>query len=218
VLDSLAATGLPVIEDAAQALDAAGVGSRGKMTTYSFFPSKNLGAAGDAGLVTTSDDALADRLRLLRTHGSRPKYVHQLIGGNFRLDALQAALLAAKLPHLEGWNAKRRSNMTYYREHLGKTPLALPSDAPGHVWHHFVVRAPRRDELKAHLAARGVESEVYYPLPLHLQPCFAPLGGKEGALPHAELASKEALALPVHPDLTAEQLDHVVKSVREFYA
>jgi dTDP-4-amino-4,6-dideoxygalactose transaminase len=217
-LAPLLASGVPVIEDAAQALDVPGVGTQSRAATLSFFPSKNLGAAGDAGMVLTRDDAFADQLRLLRAHGSRPKYVHHVVGGNFRLDTLQAAILRAKLPWLDGWNAARRANAARYRELLGATPLVLPPDAPGHVWHHFVVRAPERDRLRAHLGERDIESEVYYPRPLHLQPCFAALGGREGALPEAERAAREVLALPVHPQLTPPQLEHVAQSVREFYA
>ncbi len=213
----LQATGLPIIEDAAQALDAARVGKLGKLTTLSFFPSKNLGAAGDAGMVVTDDPALADKIRLLRAHGSRPKYVHATIGGNFRLDTLQAAILRAKLPFLTAWNQRRRANMLRYRELLKDTPLALPDDVEGNVWHHFVVRAPNRDALRKHLAEREIETEIYYPLPLHLQPCFAHLGGQEGDLPEAELASKTVLALPIHPELSEAQLAHVAGAVEEFY-
>jgi dTDP-4-amino-4,6-dideoxygalactose transaminase len=214
----LKATGIAVVEDAAQALDAGQVGKLGRMATLSFFPSKNLGAAGDAGMVTTDDDALADRVRLLRAHGSRPKYVHSQIGGNFRIDTLQAAILRAKLPFLTGWNQQRRANMTVYRELLQRTPLALPADTPGHVWHHFVVRAPNRDQLRKHLISKEIETEVYYPRPLHLQPCFEHLGGQVGDLPHAEQAAGEVLALPVHPDLDPEQLEHVAAEIRAFYA
>ena len=217
-LDSLVATGVPVVEDAAQALDAPGVGKIGRLATLSFFPSKNLGAAGDAGMVLTDDATLADRLRLVRAHGSRPKYVHHVVGANFRIDTLQAAILRAKLPFLDGWNAQRRTNMQAYRTLLEGTPLELPADAPGHVWHHFVVRAPRRDELRKHLQSREIETEVYYPLALHLQPCFANLGGKKGDLPHAERMTDEVLALPVHPDLSLAQLEHVARAVKEFYA
>jgi dTDP-4-amino-4,6-dideoxygalactose transaminase len=216
-LTRLAAAGLPLVEDAAQALGCPGLGKLSRAATLSFFPSKNLGAAGDAGMVLTDDAALADRMRLLRAHGARPKYLHHMVGANFRLDALQAAILRAKRPHLVDWNRRRRHNVARYRELLAGTPLGLPDDAEGHVWHHFVVRAPAREELKQHLAAREVETEVYYPIPLHLQPCFADLGGKEGDFPEAERAAREVLALPVHPDLTDAQLEHVAASVRAFY-
>ena len=210
-----AALGLPIVEDAAQAVGMPRLGQLGNLVTLSFFPSKNLGAAGDAGMVLTNDDALADRVRLYRTHGSRPKYIHHVVGANLRLDTLQAAILRVKRPYLAGWNAKRRSNALRYHELLAATPLVLPDDVAGHVWHHFVVRAPDRDRLRSYLADRGIETEVYYPCPLHLQPCFP--GGKEGALPEAERAAREVLALPVHPDLRDEQLDHVAASIRAFY-
>jgi dTDP-4-amino-4,6-dideoxygalactose transaminase len=207
--------GLPIVEDAAQALGCPGLGRVGRLVTLSFFPSKNLGAAGDAGMVLTADAELADRVRLLRAHGSRPKYVHHVVGGNFRLDTLQAAILRAKRPFLVEWNARRRRHAARYRELLSKTPLILPEDAPGHVWHHFVVRAPKRDELRAHLQTREIESEVYYPRPLHLQPCFS--GYREGDLPEAERACREVLALPIHPQLDDAQLEHVAAAVEEFY-
>jgi dTDP-4-amino-4,6-dideoxygalactose transaminase len=206
---------LPVIEDAAQAVGAPGLGRRGNLVTLSFFPSKNLGAAGDAGMVLVDDDALADRVRLYRLHGARPKYVHHVVGANLRIDTIQAAILRVKRPHLAAWHAKRRANARAYHQLLASTPLVLPADAPGHVWHHFVVRAPRRDELRAYLRTREIETEVYYPTPLHLQPCFP--GGREGELPEAERAAREVLALPVHPDLVPAQLEFVAESVRAFY-
>jgi dTDP-4-amino-4,6-dideoxygalactose transaminase len=214
----LRAAGLPIVEDAAQALGAAGVGEVGVATTLSFFPSKNLGAAGDGGMVLTDDAALAERVRLMRTHGSRPKYVHGVVGGNFRLDTIQAAVLLAKLPFLDGWQRRRAANARRYREGLAGTPLGLPEEVPGHVWHHYVVRAPRRDELRVHLRERGIETEVYYPLAMHLQPCFRDLGGREGDLPEAERATREVLALPVHPDLSAAQIDHVIDVICAFFA
>jgi dTDP-4-amino-4,6-dideoxygalactose transaminase len=214
-LAPLAATGLPIVEDAAQAVGAPGLGQLGKLVTLSFFPSKNLGAAGDAGMVLGNDAELVDRVRLYRTHGARPKYIHHVVGANLRMDTLQAAILRVKRPHLAAWTAKRRHHAALYRQLLAGTPLVLPEDAPGHVWHHFVVRAPRRDELRAFLREREIETEVYYPLPLHLQPCFP--GGREGDLPDAERAAREVLALPVHPDLDDAQLEHVAKSVRAFY-
>lgn len=212
---ALEAAGVPVLEDAAQAVGAPGLGRGKNLVTLSFFPSKNLGAAGDAGMVLGNDDALIDRVRLYRTHGSRPKYVHHVVGANLRMDTLQAAILRVKRPHLAAWNAQRRANALRYHALLAGTPLVLPADVPGHVWHHFVVRAPRRDELRAYLREREIETEVYYPLPLHLQPCFP--GGKEGDLPEAERASREVLALPVHPDLTDDQLAFVAEAVRGFY-
>jgi dTDP-4-amino-4,6-dideoxygalactose transaminase len=214
-MDALVPSNIPIIEDAAQAVGAPGLGRLGKLVTLSFFPSKNLGAAGDAGMVLSSDDALADRVRLYRTHGARPKYMHHVVGANLRIDTLQAAILRVKRPCLAEWHAKRRANALRYHELLAGTPLVLPDDVPGHVWHHFVVRAPRRDELRAHLKAREIETEVYYPTPLHLQPCFP--GGKLGDLPHAELAANEVLALPVHPDLDQAQLEFVAQTVRAFY-
>ena len=210
---------VPIVEDAAQSIGAVPV--RGAVACLSFFPSKNLGAFGDAGGVVTDDDALADRLKLLRTHGGRPKYVHHAIGGNFRLDALQAAVLRVKLPHLADWTAARRRNADRYRDLFGaaRVPaeLRLPDDAPGHIYNQFVVRAPRRDALRAHLGKQGIGSEVYYPLPFHVQPCFKDLGYREGALPHAEAAAKDSLALPIYPELTEAQQAHVVAQIAAFY-
>lgn len=203
-------TKLPVIEDAAQAYGS----TFGPIATLSFFPTKNLGAAGDAGMVLVADPELADEIRLIRSHGAKPKYVHHVVGANLRLDALQAAILRAKRPHVAAWTARRRANAERYREQLAGTPLVLPSDTPGHVWHHFVVRAPKRDELRAFLAAREIETEVYYPRALHLQPCF---GGDEGSLPEAERATREVLALPVHAQLTEAQLARTAAAIRAFY-
>ena len=218
-VEELARAGLPIVEDAAQAVGAAGLGRGAKMATLSFFPSKNLGALGDAGMVLTDDAALAEQLRVLRAHGSKPKYHHRVVGGNFRLDALQAAVLRVKLARLGDWTAARRANALQYREALaGLEGLALPEDAPGHVWHHFVVRTARRDALREHLRERGIETEVYYPTPLHLQPCFAPLGGKAGDCPRAEAAARESLAIPVHPELDEPQREHVIASVRSFFS
>jgi len=214
-LAPLAATGLPIVEDAAQAVGAPGLGRHGTLVTLSFFPSKNLGAAGDAGMVLCRDPELADRVRLYRTHGARPKYVHQVVGANLRMDTLQAAILRVKRPHLAAWNATRRRHALRYHELLAGTPVVLPGDAPDHVWHQFVVRAPRRDELRASLREREIETAVYYPQPLHLQPCFP--GGVEGDLPESERAAREVVALPVHPDLDDDQLAWVAQAVRAFY-
>ena len=190
----------PIIEDAAQSLGAGPV--RGLAATISFFPTKNLGALGDGGAVLTDDDALADRIRLLRNHGARPKYHHVALGGNFRLDALQAAVLRVKLRHLPAWTAARRAHAARYRELLapattGPWALRRPADHADHVWHQYVVRSPRRDELRAHLAAHGIGAEVYYPEPLHLQPCFADDDRPPAHLPLSERACREVVALPM---------------------
>lgn len=218
--------GLPVVEDAAQAIGAVGDGGRragtlGVLGCFSFFPSKNLGGFGDGGMVVTEDEGLAERLRRLRVHGMSPKYVHRLIGGNFRLDALQAAVLRVKLRHLDAWAARRRANAERYRNLFAQAGLTgkvmLPSDVPGHVYNQFVIRCPRRDELKAFLENRGVGTEIYYPIPLHLQECFRGLGYREGDFPEAERAAREVLALPIYPELTGEQQRYVVEQIRQFY-
>ena len=210
---------VPVVEDAAQSIGAAPL--TGALSCLSFFPSKNLGAFGDGGAVLVRDPALAERVRLLRAHGSKPKYVHHAVGGNFRLDALQAAVLRVKLPHLAGWTAKRRVNAAHYRALFAdaKVPaeLILPADAPGHIYNQFVVRAPRRDALRDHLTRAGIGTEIYYPGPLHLQPCFADLGYKAGSMPHAERACNEVLALPIYPELTEAQQAEVVGAIAKFY-
>jgi dTDP-4-amino-4,6-dideoxygalactose transaminase len=215
-LAPLLATGIAVVEDAAQAIDAAGVGA-GRAATLSFFPSKNLGAAGDGGMVLTDDEELAERIRLLRVHGSKPKYIHSIVGGNFRLDTIQAAILRAKLPWLSEWNERRRAHAMRLRDGLADLPVQLPKETPGQVWHQFVIRTPRRDELREALKSNGVETEIYYPLALHLQPCFRDLGYRPGSLPVAEQATREALALPIHAQLTAEQIDYVITTIRGFF-
>jgi dTDP-4-amino-4,6-dideoxygalactose transaminase len=203
--------GVRIVEDAAQAVGSSGLGS---VATLSFYPSKNLGAAGDAGMVLTDDAAIAERIRLYRTHGQSARHVHTLVGGNFRLDTLQAAILRAKRPHLAGWTHRRRANAARYCELLAGLPLGLPADIEGHVWNQFVIRTSRRDELRAFLRGREIETEVYYPVPVHKQPCFA----STIALPVAERAAREVLALPVHPQLTEEQVTYVAASVRAFWA
>ena len=209
-----------IVEDAAQSLGGGAV--RGRAAAISFFPTKNLGALGDAGAVITDDPALADRIALLRTQGARPKYHHLAIGGNFRLDPLQAAVLRAKLPRLASWVAARRGHAEHYRALFAAArippELRLPAPDPGHVYHQFVIRAPRRDGLRAHLAAAGIGSEVYYPEPLHLQPCFAELGYRAGAFPVAERACREVLALPIHPMLAPGAPAVVVDQIAAFYA
>ena len=220
--------GLKVIEDAAQAIGSEYPGPRraggiGDIGCFSFFPSKNLGAFGDAGMCVTNDLALAERLKILRVHGSKPRYHHLIVGGNFRLDELQAAVLLVKLKHLDGWTARRQENARYYTaafreagvgDHVG-TPRAL--DGHRHIFNQYVVRAVRRDELKEHLREAGVSTEVYYPVPLHLQQCFAYLGCKPEDCPEALRAAREALALPIYPELTRDQAHHVVRTVTEFY-
>jgi dTDP-4-amino-4,6-dideoxygalactose transaminase len=220
------AAGVPVIEDAAQAIGATyrsrPVGGIGAIGCFSFFPSKNLGAFGDAGLVTTNDAALAKRARLLRTHGMEPKYIHQVVGGNFRMDALQAAILRVKAPHLAAWTDARRANAARYRALFQAAGLdaaiALPSEAPNrhHIFNQFVVRTAGRDALKRHLDERGIGNEIYYPVPFHLQPCFAGLGHRRGDFPHAERAADETLAIPIYGELTAGQQEAVVSAIAEF--
>lgn len=214
-----------VIEDAAQAIGAFDArerqaGSIGDMGCYSFFPSKNLGGFGDGGMTVTNDPDLAHRLKLLRMHGSEPKYYHAIVGGNFRLDALQAAVLRVKLKHLDDWTAARRRNADRYRELFADAQLTdritVPQDEPGHIYNQFVIRSSERDALREHLKAQDVGTEIYYPVPLHMQECFASLGYREGDLPHAEAAARETLALPIYPELTDAQLVHVVDSIREF--
>jgi dTDP-4-amino-4,6-dideoxygalactose transaminase len=217
---------LPIVEDAAQAIGASRDGWRvgdGDLACLSFYPTKNLGAAGDAGVVVTQDDALAARVRRLRVHGAGDnRYEHLEIGINSRLDALQAAVLSVKLKRLPAWNAARRARAAAYDDLFRAAALeeiSLPVVAPGseHVFHQYVIRAARRDELRAHLTARGIASEVYYPIPLHLQPCFASLGYRRGELPEAERAAGEVLALPMYPEIDPSSQERVVAAVREFY-
>ncbi len=218
---------LQVIEDAAQAIGAGDHGGRvggiGNLGCFSFFPSKNLGGFGDAGLVTTNDDALAHKVRLIRNHGMEPKYYHSLIGGNFRIDAIQAAVLRVKLPHLPAWTEGRRRNAARYRTLFAEAGLTgtigLPKEWPDryHIYNQFVIRAPKRDALKAHLEAAGIGTEIYYPVPFHQQACFASLGYKAGDFPHAERAAAEVLALPIYPELSADQQSYVVEQIASFY-
>jgi dTDP-4-amino-4,6-dideoxygalactose transaminase len=215
--------GIALIEDAAQAIGARdeqgrAAGSIGDVGCFSFFPTKNLGAFGDAGLVTAKDEALARRMEILRVHGMEPKYYHREVGGNFRIDALQAAVLNVKLRHLDSWTAARRRNADRYRRLFRDAGLldtvVLPEDAPGHVYNQFVIRVAGRDSLREHLAAAGIGTEIYYPLPLHLQECFAGLGHAESAFPEAERAAAEALALPIYPELTEDQQSYLVDVVK----
>ncbi len=245
--------GIAIIEDAAQAIGSKygtrQAGTLGAFGCFSFFPSKNLGAFGDGGLVTTNDDALAARVKMLRNHGAEPpasapadlgggsgeaqpkprsgvggKYFHQYIGGNFRLDALQAAVLRVKAPHLAGWTGFRRRNAARYDEMFRAAKLddvlTLPYEPPNryHIYNQYVIRAPRRDALRAHLDAAGIGTEIYYPVPFHLQECFAGLGYRRGDFPEAESAAAEVLALPIYGELTSEQQAAVVERAAEFYA
>ncbi len=222
------AGGLPIIEDAAQSIGARRriddqwvmAGQAADIGTFSFFPSKNLGGWGDGGMMVTQDEALFETLMKLRTHGSRRTYFHEIVGYNSRLDALQAAVLLAKLPHLAQWSARRRENAAYYDAALAGlddvvTPFVDPRNES--IFNQYTIRVPRRDALQARLKDAGIGSSVYYPLPLHLQPCFAYLGYAEGACPHAERASREVLSLPVFPELTRAQLDEVASVVRAFH-
>lgn len=222
------AHGLPVIEDAAQAIGSRYrgqmAGNIGSCGCFSFFPSKNLGGAGDGGLVTSNDPELADRLSLLHVHGSRGKYRYEIIGFNSRLDALQAAILRVKLKHLAGWTELRRRNAARYRQLFAAAGLldrvTLPTEPDGsyHVYNQFVIRVGSRDALRDHLREEGIPTEVYYPLPLHLQPAFESLGYQSGSLPYSEQASREVLALPIYSELTEEQQSAVVSCIAEYYS
>ena len=253
---------LVVIEDGAQAIGTeypylesekpARAGSMGNFGCFSFFPSKNLGGFGDGGMVTTNEEEMAEKLKILRTHGSKPKYYHQLVGGNFRLDALQAAVLLVKLKYLDAWTNKRRQNAAYYNSLFQQSGLVekgfvTPPQAVwenilseklsnqksetsnskfeirnsklmGHIYNQYVIRAKRRDELRASLKEHGVGTEIYYPLPLHLQSCFTELGYKEGDFPESEKAAAETLAIPIYPELEPAQQEYVVEKIHAFYA
>jgi dTDP-4-amino-4,6-dideoxygalactose transaminase len=220
---------LPVIEDGAQSIGArrkiAGEwrmsGEMGTVGTLSFFPTKNLGAWGDGGLIVTQDDALAERLRRLRLHGGSRQYLHEEVGTNSRLDTLQAAVLLAKLPYLERWNQARKRNAARYTAAFSGHPAVCPpaSDpANDHIFHQYTIRVPQRDELQAHLKSEGIGHSIYYPLALHLQPCFAYLGYRRGSLPAAEAAMDSVISLPIYPELTEQQQDTVIEAVKSFYA
>lgn len=231
---------LTVIEDAAQAIGARRhrqmAGTVGEYGCFSFFPSKNLGAAGDAGLVVTNDDDRAKSLRILRSHGAEKRYYHRVVGGNFRMDELQAAVLLAKLPYLDRWTRARQENARRYHDLFqqagvktataneyedswkqGSPSIYLPAlDGASHVFHQFVIRTGKRDELKSHLERCGVGNEIYYPVPLHLQKCFEHLGYGSGDLPASERAARETLALPIYPELGEEKMSYVVQSIAAF--
>ncbi len=222
IVEIARAHGLKIIEDNAQGFGAEYLGRKtgtfGDIGCLSFFPTKNLGAFGDAGGVVTNDPALAERMRMLRTHGWKKKYYSEEVGYNSRLDALQAAILQAKLPHVDSWNEKRREISQRYSERLAPLGVVVPieQDWAKHVYHLYIIRSPRRDELQAFLKQKGIASEVYYPLPPHLSVPCRKLGYKEGDFPHAELASHETLALPLYPELTLAQQDEVIAAVGEF--
>ena len=228
LMDIAQSNGLRVIEDAAQAIGSDDSHGRracnyGDIGCLSFFPTKNLGAFGDAGMCIAKDAALAERMEILRVHGGKPKYFHAFIGGNFRLDELQAAVLNVKLKHLDNWTAGRQRNAASYNEaferaDLGsavQTPVALPGYR--HIYNQYVVRVRDRDQLRQHLASNGVGTEIYYPLPLHLQKCFAYLGHQAGDFPESERAAAEALALPIYPELNAAQVQYVVDTITAFF-
>src|SRR5579885_356531 len=214
---------LIVIEDAAQAIGSEYKGRRagsiGHYGCFSFFPSKNLGAAGDGGMIVTNDAQRAEGLRRLRAHGSGPKYHHKIVGGNFRLDALQAAVVSAKMPHLDSWTAARQSNAKRYNQLFSNAgvSIGLPEIVTDrHIFNQYVIRVPSRDELQAYLKKQGIGTEVYYPLPMHLQECFAYLRNGPGDFPNSERAAKETLALPIHPELTEPQVQFVVDHICKF--
>jgi dTDP-4-amino-4,6-dideoxygalactose transaminase len=226
LLEIAARHGVPVIEDACQAIGSRYgdrfAGTMGGMGCFSFYPTKNLGGFGDGGLLVTHDDQIAKRARLLREHGAEARYHHSIVGGNFRLDELQAAVLRVKATRLDRWiESRRRNAQRYVRlfEDAGLGSAVIPPVEPGgtfHTYHLFVVRVSRRDELRAHLTAKGVGTGVYYPVPLHRQECFAALGYQPGSLPHAERAARDTIALPVYPELTAQQQDYVVDCIADF--
>ena len=230
ICDVADAHGLTVIEDAAQAIGAEyefsdgairSAGSMGQYGCFSFFPSKNLGAFGDGGMVTTNDEEIYERLKIMRVHGSKPKYFHSVIGGNFRLDALQAAVLIVKLKYLNEWTENRRKNANLYRELFqdrGLHTVSLPKDREKkHIYNQFVIKVrDRRDELKKHLNENGIGCEIYYPVPLHLQTCFKSLGYRSEDFPVCVEAAEKTLALPIYPELTDDQMKYVVDMIDKF--
>jgi dTDP-4-amino-4,6-dideoxygalactose transaminase len=234
---------LKVIEDGAQAIgvqykDGRHVGAIGDIGCFSFFPSKNLGCFGDGGLVTTNDDELAGRLKIMRVHGGHPKYYHKVIGGNFRIDALQAAVISVKLPHLDSWSEKRRENAELYTKLFTQAKLAQTDGVASfddnnkvllpkpvyksdkiknyHIFNQYIIRVEKRDELRKFLAENEIASEIYYPVPFHLQECFANLGYKKGDFPNSEFAANTSIALPIYPELTKEQITFIVETISKF--
>src|SRR5664280_764977 len=214
---------LPLVEDAAQAHGATykgkHIGTFGQISCFSFYPGKNLGACGEAGALVTNNGAFAARARSLREHGSSVRYYHDEVGYNYRMEGIQGAVLGVKLKHLPAWTQKRRTIAHTYHDVLADTPLQLPREAPGveSAWHLYVVRHPRRDELKKHLEANGIGCALHYPLPLHLQKCYASLGYKAGDFPVAEKAARECLSLPIYPELTDQQVQRVADVIKDFF-
>ncbi len=220
IADNLA---LDVIEDACQSIGATykgeKAGSLGTVGCFSFFPSKNLGCAGDGGIITTNDEELGEKMSMIRMHGSKPKYFHSIVGGNFRLDTLQAAVLLVKMKHLDGWSEKRRQNAAKYNSLLaGIEQIALPVVKEGNVsvFNQYVIRTQKRDELRKYLTEKEIGTEIYYPLSLHQQECFKSLGYRKGDFPESEKAAAEVLALPIYPELADEQIGYVAESIKEF--
>ncbi|AOV08781.1 DegT/DnrJ/EryC1/StrS family aminotransferase [Sporosarcina ureilytica] len=218
---------LHVIEDAAQAIGSTykgkQVGEMSSAATYSFFPTKNLGAYGDGGMIVSNNDEIAEQARVIRVHGSKPKYHHHMLGYNSRLDELQAAVLNVKLPHLSTWSENRRTHANYYTEKLNDLVgdfVIMPNEVEGnyHVFHQYTLRVKKRDELQAFLKEQGIATMIYYSIPLHLQPVFKDLGYKEGDLPETEKAAEQALSLPMFPELKQEQQDYVIEKIAEFYS
>jgi len=224
ILEIATSHGLAVIEDTAQSISSTykgrKAGSMGDLGCFSFFPSKNLGAAGDGGMIVTNSDSLYNQMMLLRNHGAQPKYYHKYIGGNFRLDAIQAAILLTKLPYLAEWSRKRRLNAGYYDARFAGAVIGIPHIhfCCESIYNQYVIRVERRDELMAYLKQHGVGAEIYYPVPLHLQECFSDLGYREGSLPHSERAAEQVLALPIYPEITREMLAFVADTVLAFYS
>jgi len=215
---------LDVVEDAAQSITSTYKGSKagsiGTLGCFSFFPSKNLGGAGDGGMIVTNDEQLHDRIKIMRNHGSNPKYYHKFVGGNFRLDPIQAAVLLVKLAHLDEWSEARRRNADFYNKKFADTIVETPYVHPDcvSIYNQYVIRVPRRDQLVAHLREQGIGCEIYYPRPMHLQECFRDLGYKEGDFPQAEKASKEVLAIPVYPELTDGMKQYAAETILSYPA
>jgi dTDP-4-amino-4,6-dideoxygalactose transaminase len=224
ILEIANTNGLKVIEDAAQAIGATykgkNAGTIGNTGCFSFYPSKNLGGYGDGGLITTNDDKLAEFIKLLRVHGAKPKYYHSYVGINARLDAIQAAVLSVKLKYLSEWSESRRMIASYYNKYLKNLPVKLPDAASynTHIFHQYVIATPHRDKLMEYLKQQGIETVIYYPLPLHLQKCFEYLGYKKGALSESERAAQETLALPIFPEITRKEQDYVIEYIKKFFS